>query len=74
MKNKTMACGLETFNVHPQSSRKRIPEYSNYRTIALISHQSKMMLQVMQQKPLLIWSKKCQMFKVDLENEETLDI
>lgn len=59
----------------PISKKGDAKEFSNYRTIALISHPSKEMLKVKQQRLLLyylMWNKKCWMFKVDTEKEDTL--
>ena len=43
MENSAVATGLEKFNFHSNAK-----ECSNYRTIALISHSSKVMLKILQ--------------------------
>lgn len=50
MENKTMAYRLETIYI-PISKEGDAKECSNYRTIALKSHTSKVMLMVLQQRP-----------------------
>jgi len=49
-------------------------ECSNYRTIALISHASKVMLKSLQAKLQKTWTVNFQMFKLDLEKAEEPDI
>ena len=43
LENSTVATGLEKFSVHSNPK-----EYSNYLTIALISHASKVMMEILQ--------------------------
>ena len=66
-----MATGLEkvSFHSNPKGNAK---ECSNYRTIALISHASKVMLKVLQAR--LQQYMNFQMFKLDLENAEEPEI
>ena len=52
--------------------KKNAKECSNYHTIALISHASKVMLQVLQAR--LQHYVNLQMFKLDLEKAEELEI
>ena len=49
-------------------------ECSNYRTIALISHASKVMLKILQPSFNSSWTEKFQMFKLDLEKAEEPEI
>ena len=49
-------------------------ECSNYCTTALISHASKVMLKILQARINSTWTKNFQMFKLDLEKAEELDI
>ena len=49
-------------------------EFSNYRTIALISHASKVMLKILQVRLQQYVSEKFQMFKLDLEKAEEPEI
>ena len=49
-------------------------ECSNYHTIALISHASKVMLKILQRGFKSMWTKNFQMFKLDLEKAEEPEI
>ena len=49
-------------------------EYSNYRTIALISHTSKVMLKILQPRLQQYVTKNFQIFKLDLEKAEEQEI
>ena len=49
-------------------------EFSNYRTIALISHASKVMLKILQVRLPQYVNEKFQMFKLDLEKAEEPEI
>ena len=44
----TMATGLEKISFHSNSKEKQCKECSNYCTVALISHASKVMLKILQ--------------------------
>ena len=46
--NSAVATGPEKISFHSVSKRGNAKEYSNYRTIALISHASKVMLKILQ--------------------------
>ena len=61
-----MAHRLEMFKKH--SSPQDTKECSNYRTIALIAHASKMVLKEQKRKR----NKKCLRFKMDSKKEEIL--
>ena len=55
-------------------SKGNAKEYSNYRTIALISQASKVMLKILQARPQQYMNLELQMFKLDLEKAEELEI
>ena len=44
----TMATGLEKISIHSNPKKGNAKECSNYHTIALISHASKVMLKILQ--------------------------
>ena len=48
LENSTMATGLEKVSFNPIPKKGNAQECSNYRTIALISHASKVMLKILQ--------------------------
>ena len=48
MENSAVATRLEKVSFIPISKKGNAKEYSNYRTIALISHASKVMLKILQ--------------------------
>ena len=48
MENSAVATGLEKVSFHPVPKIDNAKECSNYRTIALISHASKVMLKILQ--------------------------
>ena len=48
LKNSAVATGLEKVSFHSSSKERHAKECSNYRTIALISHASKLMLKILQ--------------------------
>ena len=48
LENSAVATGLEKVSVHSNPKKGNAKEYSNYRTIALISHASKVMLKILQ--------------------------
>ncbi|KAF7238964.1 putative uncharacterized transposon-derived protein F52C9.6 [Varanus komodoensis] len=49
-------------------------EYSNYRTIALISHASKVMLKILQARPSSMWTENYQKYRQGFEEGEELEI
>ena len=69
LENSAVATGLEKVSFH--SSAK---ECSNYRTIALISHASKVMLKILQARLQQYRNHELPMFKVDLEKVEEPEI
>ena len=48
LENSAVATGLERVSYHSNSKERQCKEYSNYHTIALISHSSKVMLKILQ--------------------------
>ena len=48
LENSTVATGLEKMSFHSSPKEGQRQKCSNYRTIALISHGSKVMLQILQ--------------------------
>ena len=50
LENSVVATGLEKVSFHPNSKKDNAKECSNYGTIALISHTSKVMLKILQDK------------------------
>ena len=57
-----------------QSQRKAMPEFSNYRTIALISHTSKVMLKILQARLQQYVNCELPVFKLILEKAEKPEI
>ena len=58
----------------PIPKKGNAKERSNYRTIALISHASKAMLKILQARLQQYVNRELQMFKLDLEKAEELEI
>ena len=48
LENSAVATGLEKVSFHPIAKKGNVKECSNYHTIALISHASKVMLKILQ--------------------------
>ena len=48
LENSALATGLEKVSFHPIPKKGNAKECSNYRTIALVSHVSKVMLKILQ--------------------------
>ena len=48
LENSAVATGLEKFSFHSNPKKSNAKECSNYHTIALISHASKIMLKILQ--------------------------
>ena len=48
LENSTVTTGLEKVSFHPIPKKGNAKEYSNYCTIALVSHASKVMLKILQ--------------------------
>ena len=64
-----MATGLEKVNFHSNAK-----ECSNYCTVALISHSSKVMLKILQARLQQYMNRELQMFKLGLEKAEEPEI
>ena len=58
----------------PMPKKGNAKECSNYHTIALISHASKVMLKILQARLQQYMNRELQMFKLDLEKAEELEI
>ena len=58
----------------PIPKKGNAKECSNYHTIALVSHASKVMLKILKVSFNSTWTKNFQMFKLDLEKAEELEI
>ena len=58
----------------PIPKKGNAKEYSNYNTIALISHASKVTLKILQAKLQQYMNQEFQMYKVDLEKAEEPEI
>ena len=65
LENSVVATGLEKVSFHSNPK-----ECSNYRTIALISHASKVMLKSFKLGFSSTWTENFQMYKLDLEKAE----
>ena len=50
LENSAVATGLEKVNIIPIPKKSKAKDCSNYHTIALISHASKVMLKILQAK------------------------
>ena len=72
LENSAVATGLEKVSFHSIPKKVNAEECSNYHTIALISHVSKVMLKILQAR--LQQYVKLQMFKLDLEKAEEPEI
>ena len=48
LENSVVATGLERVSFHSNPNKRQCQKYSNYYTIALISHASKLMLKILQ--------------------------
>ena len=72
LENSAVATGLEKVSIH-SSPKGNAKECSNYRTIVLISHASKVMLKILQAR-LQLWTVNSLMFKLVLEKAEEPEI
>ena len=69
LENSAVATGLEKVNFHSNAK-----ECSNYCTAAGISHASKVMLKILPPRFQQYMNQNVQMFKLDLEKAEELEI
>ena len=72
LENSAVATGLENVSFYSNPKESQCQRMLNYRTIALISHASRVMLKILQAR--LLWSVNFQMFKLDLEKAEESEI
>ena len=69
-----MATGLEKVNFHSNPKEINAKECSNYCTISLISHASKVMLKILQARLQQYINRDFPVFKLDLEKAEEPEI
>ena len=74
LENSAVATGLEKVSFHSNPKERQCQKCSNYRTIALISHASKVMLKILQARLQQLWTVNFQMFKLVLEKAEEPEI
>ena len=74
LENSAVATGLEMVSLHSNPKERQCQECSNYCTIALISHASKVMLKILQARLQQYVNHEIQMFKLDLEKAEETEI
>ena len=74
LENSAVATGLEKVSFHSNPKERNAKECSNYHTIALISHASKVMLKILQAGFSSTWTMNFQIFKVVLGKAEELEI
>ena len=74
LENSAVATGLEKVSFHPDSKEGQAKECSNYRTIALILHDSKFTLKILQEGFSSMWIKNFQMYKLCFEEADKQEI
>ena len=74
LENSAVAKGLEKVGFHSNLKEGNAKECSNYHTIALISHASKVIPKSFMQGFSNTWTENFQMFKLDLEKSEDPEI
>ena len=74
LENSAVATGLEKVSFHSNPEEKNAKERSNYRTTALISHASQVMLKILQARLSNTRTMNFQMFKLVLEKAEEPEI
>ena len=74
LENSAVATGLEKVSFIPVPKKGNAKRCSNYRTIALISHTSKVMLKILQARLQQYLNLNFQMFKLVLEKAEEPEI
>ena len=74
LENSAVATGLERSIFIPIPKKGNAKEYSNYHTVALISHASKGMLKILQARLQQYVNHNFQMFKLVLEKAEESEI
>ena len=74
LENSAVATGLEKVSFHSNPKEEQCQKSSNYHTIALFSHASKVILKVVWASVSSTWTENFQMFKQDLEKAEEPEI
>ena len=74
LENSGVATGLEKVSYHSNPKERQCQECSNYLTIALTSHASKVMIKFSKPGFNRAWIENFQMFKLDLEKAEESEI
>ena len=74
LENSAVATGLEKVSFHSKPKKGNAKECSNYHTIELISHASKIMLKSFKSGFSRMCTKNFQMYKLDLEKAEEPEI
>ena len=74
LENTAVATGLEKVTFHAIPKKGSVKECSDYHTIALISHTSKIMLKILQASFNSTWTENFQMLKLGLEKAEEPEI
>ena len=74
LENSAVATGLEKVSFHSNPKERQCPKCSNYCTIALFSHASKVMLKSLQARVLQYVNCDFQMFKMVFEKAELAEI
>ena len=67
LENSTVATRLEKVSFHSNPKERQFQNCSTYRTVALISQTSKVMLKILPVRLQSMWTMNFQMFKLDLE-------
>ena len=70
LENSAVATGLEKVSFHSNTTERHVKKYSNYCTIALISHATKVMFKFSKRGFNNTFTENFQMFKLDLEKAE----
>ena len=74
VENSAVATGLGKVSFHSNSKKGNAKECSNYHTVALISHASKVMLKILQPGFSNTWTVNSLVFKLVLEKAEEAEI
>ena len=74
LENSSMATGLEKVSFHCIPKKGNAKECSNYHTISLISHSSKVMLKILQARLQQYMNHEIPDVKLDLEKAEEAEI
>ena len=74
LNNSAVAKGLEKVSFHSNPKEEHAKEWSNYPTIALISHASKVIFKIFQARPQQYMNQNFWMYKLELEEAEEPEI